>query len=166
MKEIYIVCIDDEPDVLRAVARDLAPLEEGFPIETAGSADEAKQVIDGILDNGNCVGLLLCDHVMPGKSGVRLLIELRGHIELEAARKVLFTGQAGLEDTVEAINHAKITHYLAKPWDKEELLKAARDELTSYVIATGRDPLPYMRYLDQTRLAEYVRQRNRIDTGQ
>ncbi len=166
MEKIYILCVDDEPDVLRAVARDLALLEEAFPVETAASADEAKALIGRIQESRDELGLIFCDHVMPGQNGVDLLIELRGRLDLDLMRRVLFTGQAGHEDTVDAINRAGITHYVAKPWEREELLQVARDELTSYIIASGRDPLPYMRYLDQERLAEHVHRRNRTDTGQ
>ena len=166
MEKIYILCVDDEPDVLRAVARDLAPLEEAFPVETASSADEAKKLIGEILDKGDRAGLILCDHVMPGQSGVDLMIELRERPEMDDARMVLFTGQAGHEDTIEAINRAGITRYIAKPWDREVLLGIARNELSSFIIASGRDPLPYMRYLDRERLADYVHRRNRTDTGQ
>ncbi len=166
MDKICILCVDDEPDVLRAVARDLAEMEEGFPVETAASAEEAKGLIGEILKRGDRLGLVFCDHVMPGQNGVDLLIELRGWPGLQGTRLVLFTGQAGHEDTVEAINRAGITRYVAKPWERELLVRVARDELTSYLIESGRDPLPLMRYLDQERLVEYVRRRNRVDTGQ
>ncbi len=166
MEKIYLLCVDDEADVLRAVTRDLAELEDGFPIETAESAADAERMISGILENGHRLGLVFCDHVMPGKNGVEFLIELRDRPGMEKTRKVLFTGQAGHEDTVDAINRAGITHYVSKPWKKEALLEVARKELTEYVMECKLDPLAYMKYLDTQRLAEYVRVRNRVDTGQ
>ena len=166
MEKIYILCIDDEADVLRAVTRDLAELEDGFPIETAESATEAELMIEGIVKKGHRLGLVFCDHVMPGQSGVDFLIELQGRAGMEKVRKVLFTGQAGHDDTVEAINRAGITHYVSKPWKKETLLEVAKAELTDYVIDSGLNPLPFMQYLDAGRLAEYEHLRNRIDTGQ
>ncbi len=166
MDKIYILCVDDESDVLRSVTRDLAELEDAFPIETAASADEADRQIDRVFERGDRVGLVLCDHVMPGRNGVDFLIELRKRPELELTRKVLFTGQAGHEDTVQAINRAGITHYVAKPWKREDLLAVARDELTDYVIDAGVDPLAYMKYLDKGRLAEHVHRQNRTHTGQ
>jgi CheY-like chemotaxis protein len=163
MKQIYILCVDDELDVLQAVARDLASAEELFPVETAASAAEAKQIVERIKrTKGAALGLIFCDHIMPGQNGVDFLIELAEDPATCRTRKVLFTGQAGLEDTVQAINRAGIQHYLAKPWQKENLLAVTRDLLTDYVIEQDLDPLPFMRFLDAVRLAEFLHQRNRL----
>jgi len=163
MTKIYILCVDDEPDVLEAVARDLAAAEACFTLETVASADEAKEVIARIKDGDDAVvGLILCDHIMPGQRGVDLLVELSQQPETRQTRKVLFTGQAGLEDTVKAINEAGIQYYLDKPWSKERLLKITTELLTDYVIEQKMDPLPYMKCLDAARLAEYLHKRDML----
>lgn len=163
MSKIYILCVDDELDVLQAVARDLAPMEQCFDIETAASAKEAREVIARMeAGKETALGLILCDHIMPGERGVDLLVALNRRPETSESRKVLFTGQAGLEDTVQAINEAGIQHFLAKPWTRERLLEVARELLTDYVIARDLDPLPYMKCLDAVRLSEFLHQRNRL----
>lgn len=157
MKRIYILCIEDEPEVLGAVVDAIAPLEDSFPIETAQSADQAKEILEEIRKERSEVGLILCDHVLPGENGVDLLVEWAKDPMLALTRKVLITGQAGLEATVEAINRGGLHYYIGKPWKDEELLKTARHQLTEYVVARKLDLLPFMRMLDTARLAEEIR---------
>ncbi|MEX2382935.1 MAG: response regulator [Opitutales bacterium] len=164
MTQIYILCVDDEPDVLQALARDLASLEDTFPIETAASAEEGRKIVDEIGGKKDaCLGLIFCDHVMPGQSGVDFLIELAQQPATSRTQKVLFTGQADLEDTIKAVNQASIHYYVAKPWQKESLLSVTRTLLTDFVLEKGIDPLPYMAILDSGRLAEAIHERNRLD---
>ena len=159
MSDIYIICVEDETQVLDVIVRDLAPLEEVFPIEVAVSADEARELIRELKDQGHKIGLAVCDHVMPGDSGVDLLIEMQQDGYTKATRKVLLTGQAGLDATIEAVNNARLNRYIAKPWDPENLLNVAREELTKYVIKEEKDLLPYMGVLDAQRLQEEIRKR-------
>jgi response regulator RpfG family c-di-GMP phosphodiesterase len=162
MSEIYIICVEDEPYVLDVVIRDLAELEDLFPIEVANSAKDARQIIKEIREAGNRIGLAICDHIMPGDKGVDLMIEMQNDPFTEHTRKVLLTGQAGLEETVEAVNKAKLNHYIGKPWKPEELLNVAKDELTSYVIKHEEDLIRYMKVLDAARLQEVIREKGYI----
>jgi CheY-like chemotaxis protein len=158
MSAISILCIEDEPEVLEAIVRDLAPLEDTFPVESAGSVSEARQVIrDVILPQGK-LGLVLCDHILPGEDGVSFLITLHEDEKTARARKVLVTAQAGHKATIEAVNRANLNHYIAKPWKAEELVSVARDQLTSFVIETETNLLPYLTVLDAERLTEKIRE--------
>ena len=160
--DIYILCIEDEQEVLDAVVRDLEKLEEQFPVETATSAEEAREVIHKLLDEGKKIGLILCDHILPGDNGVELLIELHKDERTHDSRKVLLTGQAGLDDTVRALNEARLHHYIPKPWTREELLEVAVKLLTDFVIDQEENILPYMSTLDAGKLSESIRSRRSI----
>ncbi|MBP3191444.1 response regulator [Natronogracilivirga saccharolytica] len=160
--DIYILCIEDEQEVLDAVVRDLEQLEEQFPIETANTAEEGRKIIEKLLNDGMKIGLILCDHILPGDNGVELLIELHKDERTHPARKVLLTGQAGLDDTVKALNEARLHHYIAKPWKKEELLRVSVDLLTDYVISNEEDLLPYMKSLDAGKISEAIRTRRNV----
>lgn len=162
MSDIYIICVEDEPQVLDVVIRDLAKLEEVFPIEIAHSADEARQLISEIKEEGNRIGLAICDHIMPGDKGVDLMIEMQKDPFTESTRKVLLTGQAGLEETIEAVNNAKLNRYISKPWKPQQILQVAIDELTTYVIEHEKELLPFMAVLDQERLQEAIRSKGYI----
>lgn len=162
MSDIYIICVEDEPQVLDVVIRDLAKLEDIFPIEVANSADEARELIKEIKEEGNEIGLAICDHIMPGDKGVDLMIEMQKDPFTESTRKVLLTGQAGLEETIEAVNNAKLNRYIAKPWKPEQILEVAVDELTTFVIEQQKELLPYMAVLDQERLQEAIRNKGYV----
>ncbi|MEX0945078.1 MAG: response regulator [Balneolaceae bacterium] len=156
-KKIYILVVEDEPEVLDSIVRDISDFESMFPIEMADTAEEAREQIELILDKGDEIGLILCDHVLPGDNGVELLVEMQKNEMTIQTRKVLITGQAGLQETVRAVNEADLKHYIAKPWEKEELLEIVKELLTDYVVAHVKNPLPYMHLLDGERIAEFIR---------
>lgn len=162
MNQIYILCIDDEADVLEAVERDLATLEHVFPLEIASSADEARSVLNRVEAEGSELGLVFCDHVMPKETGGEFLSWMESTSRWKRTRKALLTGQAGLEATVSAINNAGLDFYVSKPWTQAGLIEAAKRLLTDYVIDRNLDPLPYMAVLDAARLAEHSYKRGLI----
>ncbi|MCH6258557.1 response regulator [Puniceicoccaceae bacterium K14] len=154
MSKIYILCVDDEPDVLEVIVRELEIFEDYFPVETASSADEARAVIRDIEKSGDHLGLILCDHVMIGENGVDLLISMQNSDFTLDTRKVLLTGQAGLEATVDAVNRASLSHYIAKPWSKDEVIKVVKEQMTHFFLRSGHDTLPYAMILDPMTLAK------------
>lgn len=157
MNQFIILIIEDERPVLDALARDLEPFADRFLIEPAENVDDARKVVADHLDKDDYIALVLADHLMPGTSGVDYLVELNGDTRTAPARKVLVTAQAGLQDTVKAVNQAKLDHYIAKPWTRDQLHEVVRGQLTDYIIASGVDPLPYMQILDSQRLMQAVR---------
>jgi CheY-like chemotaxis protein len=158
MMEYTILCVDDEREVLESLLRDLEPFERaGFRIESASSVIEAREVVAGL--EANQLALVLCDHLMPGITGVEFLIELAKNPSTRQARKVLVTGQAGLADTVKAVNQAGLDHYIAKPWTAAEMSKVVIDMLTGFVIAVDPAPQRFAQYLDFGRIMEAVRER-------
>ena len=156
MNQICIVCVDDEPEVLEAVERDLREFDDQFPVESAGSAKEARQLFDEIHRNGDQVGLVLCDHLMPEETGVELLISLAKSPAAYNARRVLLTGQASHADTIDALNQGGLDYYITKPWDGQALKDVVRDQLTSYVIEHTPSPAVYMNVLDGVKIADFI----------
>lgn len=152
MKKIAILCVEDESEVREAVIRDLKPFADTFRIEAAEDVGDAREVLEELGEEGVELGLALCDHMMPGESGVEFLVSLQHNENYRKARKVLITGQAGLEDTVRAVNEAKLQHYISKPWKPEELLAVVKKQLSDYVIENAEDLKPYVAALDGTRL--------------
>lgn len=166
-ESLTIICLEDEPEVLEAILRDLAPFEELFRIEPAASADEAREIIAALEEADGQLALIICDHVMPGESGIHFLTTLGKSDSpvLQETRKLLLTGQAGHEDTIEAINDGGIHHYLTKPWDAEQLLSAVCKQLTRYIILRNINPLPYMQLLDTQALATHMHDKNLFNEG-
>lgn len=163
MTRITILCVEDEPEVREALLRDLQPFAETFRLEAAEDAEDAKQIVRECATRGESIGLVLCDHLLPGTRGADLLVELRSDPETAAARKVLVTGQAGLEDTVKAVNQADLDYYIAKPWTRDILHQVVRKYLTDYVIDEVEDLLPFVSILEGPRLLEAIKKRGRTE---
>ena len=121
MRKYYALCVDDEQAVLNQLAAQLETHFQGFcEFEYAESAEEALEIYDNLLNQGEQVWLIISDQVMPGLSGDSLLAKIHEHDR--QAIKVLLTGQAGLVSTIQAINHAGLNYYIEKPWSREDLL--------------------------------------------
>jgi response regulator RpfG family c-di-GMP phosphodiesterase len=159
MKPITILCIEDEPEVLEVVLRDLKPFEQVFVLESAASVDEARRVLREVILPTGELGLAVCDHILPGEDGVSFLVELQQDPVTAKARKILLTAHAGLQATVEAVNRAGLNHYIAKPWKAEELVNVARKQLTDYVIETQTDLVRFLSVLDAERIGQQMRER-------
>jgi response regulator RpfG family c-di-GMP phosphodiesterase len=139
-----------------ALIRDVAPFEGQFVIESAEDVDDARAALASLEAAGQSVALVLCDHLLPGMHGVDFLVELNEDPKTSPARKVLVTGQAGLEDTIRAVNEADLDHYIAKPWDDEELQDTVREQLTEYVSRWVDNLLPYVPILDGPKLMAII----------
>ncbi|WP_104400709.1 response regulator [Vibrio penaeicida] len=149
MEKINIICVDDQREVLSAVLQDLTPLEEWLEIEDCESAEEALELIDDLDAQGEHIALIISDHVMPGKSGVELLTEISEDRRFTHTKKVLLTGQATHQDTISAINKARIESYFEKPWNGKELVDCARRLVTEYIFDAGMEYESYQLQLDQ-----------------
>ncbi len=161
MNGLVILCVEDEVEVRNAIVRDMEPFTQICRIDEAQDAADARDAVAQCLDAGEQLALILCDHMLPGQSGVDFLVTLNDNARTRAARKVLVTGQAGLEDTIKAVNRADLDHYIAKPWSKEELHAIVKEQLTNYVLECVDDVLPYVSTLDGSRLLDAQRDRGR-----
>ncbi|PFG55987.1 response regulator receiver domain-containing protein [Vibrio sp. ES.051] len=159
MTKYLILCVDDEREVLDSVLQDLAPFEEHFIVEGAESVTEARQVIEDMAEEEVQLALILCDHIMPEQTGISFLIELSQNGDTKAARKLLLTGQAGLEDTVEAVNHDSLDYYIAKPWNGEALRKAIISQLTAFIIDNDDNLLSWTQSLDSEAILNAMAER-------
>ncbi len=161
--KLSILILEDEPEVRAALERDLLQLTPTVRIEPAEDAEDAWGVVSDIINEGDIMALALCDHRLPGTSGVDFMIEVAEEPATAATRKVLVTGQADLEDTVRALNDAHLDHYIAKPWSPENLVAVVKEQLTEYVIKAGLNPLPHMHALNAEKALEAFRDYGRAD---
>src|SRR5690349_2779779 len=128
-----IVCVDDEPAVLAAVARDLRrQFGERYRIVRATSGQEALDAVKELVSRAEQVALLVADQRMPGLSGTEYLVEARKLVP--DAKRVLLTAYADTEAAIQAINEVSLDYYLLKPWDppEEQLYPVVEDLLTTW----------------------------------
>ncbi|MEO8025115.1 MAG: FAD-dependent oxidoreductase [Bryobacteraceae bacterium] len=119
MKKPYILALDDDPAVLKAVERDLkAKFSADYRILAADSPEKAMGFVRQLTTRGDRIALFVVDQRMPHTSGTEFLIEA---LPLQPdARRVLLTAYADSNAAIEAINKVKLNHYLMKPWEPPE----------------------------------------------
>jgi thioredoxin reductase (NADPH) len=137
--------VDDDPEVLQAVARDLRQqYGENFRILRADSGDAALNAIEQLKLRNDTVALMLVDQRMPQMTGVEF-IEKASDI-FPQAKRVLLTAYADTEAAIRAINTARLDYYLLKPWDPpEEKLYPVIDDLLDDWQATFHPPFEGIR---------------------
>jgi thioredoxin reductase (NADPH) len=119
MTKAYILSVDDEPQVLNAVNRDLRRhYQRDYRILKVGSGQEALDTLQQLKERNEPVALLLADHRMPGMTGTEFLTQaMKLYPE---ARRVLLTAYADTEAAITSINDIGLDYYLMKPWDPPE----------------------------------------------
>ena len=160
MDKLKIICLDDQRDVLAALRKDLEPLSDTVTVIVCESVSEAEEVMDVMDKHAEEPALLVCDHVMPGGNGIDFLVEFRKKGRFPKTKLVLLTGLATHRDTIEAINKARIDHYIEKPWNGAALVRTVKELLTHYVLDAGLDYKPYLGVLDQETLYGELRKKS------
>jgi two-component system probable response regulator PhcQ len=107
-----ILIVDDETNVLNALRREL---QETYQIETFSSPVEALERC-----KSEAFDLVIVDYKMPGMDGIQFLRQF-DKLQPDAARVVL-SGEADFDAVVGSINEMHIYRFIAKPWDKTELV--------------------------------------------
>lgn len=115
-----ILLVDDEQYVLNALRREL---KDHFDIETFISPLAALE-----RSRETQFDLVIADYKMPDMNGLDFLKQF-GLLQPDAARLVL-SGEADIDALVRTINETHIYRFLAKPWEKTELLSSIRQALT------------------------------------
>ncbi|WUC83611.1 FAD-dependent oxidoreductase [Streptomyces sp. NBC_00536] len=132
------MAVDDDPQVLRAVRRDLrSAYGDRYRVLGASSAADALKILDSLDERGHDPALFLVDQRMPDVTGVEFLLEAVSRFP--DARRVLLTAYAETDAAITAINRVRLDYYLLKPWDPpHERLFPVLDDLLSDWLATYR----------------------------
>ncbi len=147
MPKPVLLTVDDDPEVLRAIERDLrSRYGDRYRVMRANSGSAAITTLRELKARNNPVALLLADQRMPGMDGVGFLSEA---VELHPlAKRALLTAYADTSAAIDAINEARVHYYFMKPWDPpEEKLYPALDDLLHEWTSTFRPPYEGIRVL-------------------
>jgi thioredoxin reductase (NADPH) len=121
--------VDDDPEVLRAVERDLRrQYGNRYRVLAADSGAAAMTAVEQLKLRNDPIALFLVDQRMPQMTGVEFLEKA---LDLYPnAKRALLTAYADTDAAIRAINSVQIDHYLMKPWDPpEERLYGVVDDM-------------------------------------
>lgn len=127
-----VLLVDDEENILKSLRRTLRRSE--VDIVTATSGRDALYIMENTE-----VDLVISDMRMPEMSGAEFLAE--------AARlypntiRILLTGYADLESTIAAVNEGRISRYLNKPWNDDEIRQIVEENLRSKLLEVRNQQL-------------------------
>jgi CheY-like chemotaxis protein len=116
----YILCVDDEPGITRAIRRILKT--EPVNVLIAASGPEGLDIL-----RKQSVSLILTDYRMPEMNGIEFL-EQAAPLCPDAFRMIL-TGYAEAHVLVEAVNRGQIYKILYKPFQEEDIKLTVRSGL-------------------------------------
>ena len=138
MSKPAIITVDDDLEVLQAIARDLRKqYGDRFRIVRANSGASAIEALEQLKVRNETVALLLSDQRMPDMNGVEFIEQAAPMFP--KAKRVLLTAYADTDAAIKAINTARLDYYLLKPWDPpEEKLYPVLDDLLEDWLAVYR----------------------------
>jgi thioredoxin reductase (NADPH) len=145
MARPVILTIDDDAEVLQAIARDLRQqYGDRCRIVRADSGATALETLQQLKLRNETLAIFLADRRMPQMSGVDFLE--RAIEYFPDAKRVLLTAYADTDAAIQAINSARLDYYLLKPWDPpEERLYPVLDDLLDDWFASFRPPFEGIR---------------------
>lgn len=114
-----VLLIEDEPNIVEAIRFLLT--REGWHVDTHSDGTDAVEVVRSLLPD-----LIILDVMLPGKSGMDVLRDLRD-IEAFAALPVLMLTARGQTRDREMAEKAGVSRFMTKPFSNTEVLTAVRD---------------------------------------
>ncbi|MBD1582607.1 HD domain-containing phosphohydrolase [Pseudoalteromonas sp. S16_S37] len=127
-----VLCVDDEVSVLRSLSRLLNHYK--MEVVTFTCAEEALNEL-----NSKSFEVVISDMRMPKMDGIEFLSKVK---ELHPdTQRILLTGYADIDSTIDAINQAKIHAYLNKPWENDHLVHVIAQAAEKYRLKKHNEQL-------------------------
>ncbi len=116
-----VLLIEDEPNIIEAIRFLLS--REGWQVATHADGADAVETVRSVRPD-----LLILDVMLPGRSGMDILRDLRGDAEWRGLPVLMLTarGQARDRDMAE---RAGASRFMTKPFSNQDVLSAVRDLL-------------------------------------
>lgn len=115
----HVVLIEDEPNIAEAIRFLLT--RDKWNVDVHGDGSNAVEVIRAANPD-----LVILDLMLPGKSGLEVIQEMRAMSELKALPVLMLTARGQLKDR-EMAEKAGVTRFMTKPFSNSEVLTAVRD---------------------------------------
>ena len=115
----HVLLVEDEPNIVEAIRFLLS--REGWRVDAHAEGSDALDVI-----RARDPDLVIMDIMLPGRSGIDIVRELRG-IEKFRDLPVLMLTARGQNRDREMAEAAGVTRFMTKPFSNAEVLAAVRD---------------------------------------
>ena len=133
-KKGKVLCVDDEPNIVRALQW---LLQKEFDVKTATSGQDAIALV-----RVNDFDVVISDQRMPGMTGVELLREIRKLAP--RAMRILLTGYSDYQAILRSVNESEVFRFINKPWNITELPRIVEQAATiakTQPVASGEPEL-------------------------
>ena len=114
-----VLLVEDEPNIIEAITFLLS--REGWQVETHVDGATAVEMVKAVQPD-----LLMLDHMLPGKSGLDILTELRSEDQFVTLPILMLTARGQMRDRAQA-EAAGVSRFMTKPFSNTEVLAAVRD---------------------------------------
>lgn len=119
-----VLCVDDEPGVLRSLGWLLC---SRFDVSSASDAIEGLELVRrGAFD------VVICDQRMPGMTGTEFLRRVKE--TSPNTMRLLLTGHQEYTDVLHSVNDSEVFRFIQKPWDNQLLV-----DTVSYAAKVARE---------------------------
>ncbi len=126
-----LLVVDDEPSILDTLKIFLTPEFDVLTADCASAAQEhfAKREID----------IIITDQKMPRVTGVQLLEWVKDNFP--KTMRIMMTGFAELEETINAINKSQVFRFVLKPWNADHLLETLHTAARTFLLERSHEQL-------------------------
>jgi len=143
-----ILIVDDESDILDALRW---TFEDDYDVLAAQGGREGLAAL-----RREDVSVIIADQRMPEMTGAEFLAQAMDLAP--GTMRIMLTGYTDMDALVKAVNAGHIYHYIAKPWEPEDLKLEVRRAIQSYEMAAELDRR-YAEILNLNRELEEARQK-------
>ncbi|MDK3074430.1 response regulator [Sedimentitalea sp. JM2-8] len=117
----HVLLIEDEPNIIEAIRFLLT--RDGWRVDTHCDGTDAVQVIEAAKPD-----LVILDLMLPGKSGMDVLRDVRGIPEFAELPVLMLTARGQSRDR-DMAEKAGVSRFMTKPFSNAEVVTAVRDLL-------------------------------------
>lgn len=114
-----VLLIEDEPNIIEAIRFLLT--RDGWHVDTHENGSDAVEVVRAAQPD-----LVILDMMLPGKSGMDILREIRDIADLAALPVLMLTARGQSRDR-DMAEKAGVSRFMTKPFSNTEVLTAVRD---------------------------------------
>ncbi|ANP35413.1 MULTISPECIES: response regulator transcription factor [Rhodobacterales] len=115
----HVILIEDEPNITEAIRFLLT--RDGWQVDAYADGTGAVEVIREAQPD-----LVILDLMLPGKSGLEIIRELREVDGFASLPVLMLTARGQMKDR-EMAERAGVTRFMTKPFSNSEVLTAVRD---------------------------------------